>query len=280
MKHLLNLVILIFCFQTSISQEIIYSSKSDISYYCEEINSSNTYIESRCKLDIYYPENQNEFATVVWFHGGGLKAGNKSFPEKLKNQNIAVIAVNYRLYPNAKSPAYIEDAAAAVAWTINNIKEFGGDPELVFVSGHSAGGYLTSMVGLDKRWLKKHDLDANQLAGLIPLSGHTITHMTVREERGIPYTQPIIDDMAPAYHVRKDAPTLLLITGDRELEMKGRYEENAYLASMMKATGHEKTMLYELDGYGHSMEEPAFPLLLKMVRKITKEKKSSVNIVN
>lgn len=275
MKHWLSLLILFFGFLSGISQEITYSSELNIPYYSNKTDTSDGYIQSRCKLDIYFPANKNSFPTVIWFHGGGLKAGNKYLPEKLKAQGIAVIAVNYRLYPKAKSPSYIEDAAAAVAWTLNNIEAFGGDPELVFLSGHSAGGYLTSMVGLDKRWLKKHDLDANQLAGLIPLSGHTITHMTIREERGIPYTQAVIDELAPVFHVRKDAPPLLLITGDRNLEMKGRYEENAYLASMMKATGHEKTTLYELDGYGHSMEEPAFPLLLKMVKKITKEKKSS-----
>ena len=275
MKHWLSLLILFFGFLSGISQEITYSSELNIPYYSNKTDTSDRYIQSRCKLDIYFPANKNSFPTVIWFHGGGLKAGNKYLPEKLKAQGIAVIAVNYRLYPKAKSPSYIEDAAAAVAWTLNNIEAFGGDPELVFLSGHSAGGYLTSMVGLDKRWLKKHDLDANQLAGLIPFSGHTITHMTVREERGIPYTQAVIDELAPVFHVRKDAPPLLLITGDRNLEMKGRYEENAYLASMMKATGHEKTTLYELDGYGHSMEEPAFPLLLKMVKKITKEKKSS-----
>ncbi len=278
MKNLLILSAFILFFFNASSQETTYSSKFDISYYNDEINNSDAYIQSRCKLDIYYPENKDNFPTIVWFHGGGLKEGNKYIPEKLKNQSIAVVAVNYRLYPKVKSPSYLEDAAAAVAWTMKNIEAFGGDLDLVFVSGHSAGGYLTSMIGLDKRWLKKHELDANQLAGLIPLSGHTITHMTVREERGIPFTQPIIDKMAPAFHVRNDAPPLLLITGDRRLEMKGRYEENAYLASMMKATGHKATTLYELDGYGHSMEEPALPLILKMVNKITKEKRANQKV--
>ena len=154
-----------------------------------------------------------------------------------------------------------------------NIESFGGDPSLIFVSGHSAGGYLTSMVGLDKKWLKAHDIDANQIAGLIPLSGHTITHMTVRAERGIKDTQPIVDEFAPLYHVRKDAPPLLLITGDRRLEMLGRYEENAYLMRMMKVVGHNDTQLFELDGYGHGMTHPAFPLLIKEVQRIVAEKK-------
>jgi hypothetical protein len=79
------------------------------------------------------------------------------------------------------------------------------------------------MVGLDKRWLAAHDIDANKIAGLVPFSGHTITHFTVRAERGIDGKRPIVDDMAPLFHVRPDAPPMLLITGDRNLEMLGRY---------------------------------------------------------
>lgn len=124
-------------------------------------------------------------------------------------------------------------------------------------------------VGLDPQYLKVHGIDANRIAGLIPFSGHTITHMTVREERGIKGSQPIIDELAPLYHVRADAPPLLLITGDRELELLGRYEENAYLMRMMRVAGHRDTRLMELDGYGHGMTEPAFPLLITEIRRIS-----------
>ncbi len=111
------------------------------------------------------------------------------------------------------------------------------------------------------------------LPGLIPLSGQAIRHFTVRKERGIAETQPVIDELAPLYHVRADAPPLLLITGDREMELLGRYEENAYLARIMKIAGHTQTRLFELEGYGHTMTEPAFPLLLKEVLRIIEEKK-------
>ena len=229
------------------------------------------YMRERCRLDVYYPKDKKEFATVVWFHGGGLKGGNRSVPRALQNRGIAVVAVNYRLHPKVKAPAYIEDAAAAVVWTFKHIKNYGGSPRRIYVSGHSAGGYLTSMVGLDKRWLAAHDLDANAIAGLIPYRGHTITHFTVRAERGIDGKQPIVDALAPLFHVRKDAPPLLLITGDRELELLGRYEENAYLWRMMKVTGHPDTQLMELDGYNHGqMAEPAHPLLLRFIQRIEK----------
>ncbi len=255
-----------------------YETDSNIAYYPDD--GSNAYQQERCLLDVYYPKidatdsdasKQAAVPTVVWFHGGGLRGGNKSIPTQLKNQGIIVVAVNYRLFPKAKCPEYIEDAAAAVAWTFQNVARYGGSPDKIYVSGHSAGGYLTSMIGLDKSYLTKHDIDANRIAGLIPFSGHTITHFTPREEQGIPDTQPIIDRFAPLFHVRPDAPPLILITGDRELEMLGRYEENAYLARMMKVVKHPSTKLYELGGFDHGgMAEPAFTILLKYIRAAEK----------
>lgn len=249
-----------------------YQTTLEIPYYPESVYTGDEYIRERCVLDLYFPEDIQGFPTIVWFHGGGLTGGNKQIPDALKGKGIAVAGVNYRLYPRVKAPAYIEDAAAAVAWVFRHIEDFGGDPDLVFISGHSAGGYLTSMVGLDKRWLRKEGIDANRIAGLVPFSGHTITHFTVRRERGIEDTRPVVDDMAPLYHVRADAPPLLLITGDRELEMLGRYEENAYLMRMMKVVGHTDTRLFEMDGYGHGMTEPAFPLLIREVQRVMKTK--------
>ena len=272
MKRQFFLILFAGIFMLTNAQSTTYSTLENIPYYPESMADKDAYIQERCVLDIYYPKEIKEFSTVVWFHGGGLTGGRKFIPQELKEKKMAVVAVNYRLYPKIKAPVYIEDAAAAVAWVIKHIKEYGGNPDLVFVSGHSAGGYLTSMVGLDQRWLKKHDVDANQIAGLIPFSGHTITHFTVREERGIEGTQPIVDDLAPLFHVRKDAPPLLLITGDREKEMMGRYEENAYMMRMMKVVGHPDTELYEMDGYGHNMLTPAYPLLINEVRRITRLK--------
>jgi acetyl esterase/lipase len=258
---------IVFLLPLSVVQANDYKTIKDIPYYTGKV--TDAYQQERCKLDIYLPKKVKNFSTLVWFHGGGLTSGSKSFPAELLEKNIAIIAVNYRLSPRVKAPVYIEDAAAAVAWAFKNIQTYGGNPEHIFISGHSAGGYLTSMIGLDKKWLAAQNVDANKIAGLIPFSGHTITHFTVREERGIPGTQPIVDDLAPLFYVRADAPPLLLITGDRELEMLGRYEENAYLMRMMKVVGHKDTRLLELDGYGHNMASPAFPLLLEEIKRLT-----------
>lgn len=232
----------------------------------------NDYARERCELDVYFPEttdHEDGFPTVVWFHGGGLTEGDRFLPGGLMNQGIAVVIPSYRLHPNVTSPTYVEDAAAAVAWTMDNIESFGGDPDKIFVSGHSAGGYLASMVGMDKRWLAAHDKDPDTLAGLIPLSGHTITHFTIRRELGLEWTQGWIDDMAPQYHVRAGAPPILLITGDRDLELLGRYEENAYFWRMMQVVGHPDCEIFELEGFDHGGMIPgSLDLSVRFINRI------------
>lgn len=253
---------------TSFSQTT-YELKKNVSYYDTTTQASDAYLKERCKLDVYYPKDTMNVSTVVWFHGGGLENGEKHIPEGLLNKGVIVVTVNYRMHPKVKHPVYIEDAAAAVAWTFKNIKKYNGNRGKIFVTGHSAGGYLASMVGLDKGYLQKHDIDANAIAGLIPLSGHTITHFTIRREMGIEGTQPIVDKYAPLFHVRKDAPPMLLITGNRELELLGRYEEVAYMYRMLKVVEHPDVELMELDGYGHNMVYPAIPLVLNFVKEKT-----------
>lgn len=252
------------------AQETIYRTRNNIFYReGEEGEDLTEYMQERCRLDIYYPEGKTGFTTIVWFHGGGITSGQKFIPEQWKNRGLAVVAVNYRLSPKAKCPEYIDDAAAAVAWVFRHIEDIGGSRDRVVVSGHSAGGYLTSMIGLDPHYLKKYGIDSGQIAALIPFSGHTITHFTIRNERGIKGTQPVVDEFAPLYFVGPDAPPLHLITGDRELEMLGRYEENAYLWRMMKVAGHQQTFLYELDGFDHGgMAVPAYALTLKILKQM------------
>lgn len=268
--------LLIFLLLSIISIQIFgqdYKTITNIRYYDEKTNKSDVYINERCVLDVYIPTNIKNFPTVIWFHGGGITGGEKDIPEELKNKGVAVIGVNYRLSPKVKAPKYIEDAAAATAWVFKNIKNYGGSEELVFITGHSAGGYLALMVGLDKSYLNKYQIDANKLAGIIPFSGQMISHFTTRKEKGIEELDVRIDEMAPLHFIRADAPPLLLITGDREKELFGRYEENAYMWRMMKLKGHKETVLYELDGFDHGgMAHPAFPLLLNEIKRVEKLK--------
>jgi acetyl esterase/lipase len=273
MNNTLQLFIVLF-FALHISglnaQKQEYILEENLSYYDGSIDN---YQKERCKIDIYYPKNSENFPTVVWLHGGGLKGGNKSIPVQLQEKGIAVIAVNYRLYPKVKTPVFIEDAAAAVAWTFKNIESYGGDPSKIIVSGSSAGGYLTMMVGLDKSYLKKHQIDANDIFALLPLTGHAITHFTVRSENGVSKKQPIVDRYAPLYHVRADAPPIVLYTGDPELEMLGRAEENAYMMRMLKVAGHQNVKHIILNGYGHGISVPALPLVVKEINKLISNEK-------
>lgn len=250
-----------------------YNTEKNLAYYSDSINKKDIYISSQCTLDIYYPEGGKNFATVVWFHGGGLTGGEKEIPEALMNKGFAVVGVEYRLSPKVSAKDCIKDAAAAVAWVFQHIESYGGNAELIFISGHSAGGYLGMMITLNKQYLSAYGIDANNIAALIPFSGQAITHFTIRQEQGIKNTQPTIDEFAPLYFIRPDAPPMLLITGDRELELLGRYEENAYLMRMMKLAGNEQTILYELQGFNHgNMPVPAFPLLLQKIAEICRMK--------
>lgn len=223
---------------------------------------------SRCRLDLHHPAAKvlPGFATVVWFHGGGLTGGKREIPKQLQNRGFAVAGAGYRLAPAVEARECIADAAAAVAWVVRNIADYGGDPARVFVSGHSAGGYLASMVGIDERWLAAEGIDFRMLAGVIPYSGHSITHFTIRAERGIPDTRPVIDEFAPLYHVRKDAPPFLLLTGDRDQEMLGRFEETAYFWRMLQVAGHHDVQLVEIKHRDHNgMVAPGHACLIEFI---------------
>ncbi len=235
-----------------------YRTDADLSDYAKE----------RCRLDIVHPVGGRDLPTVIWFHGGGLTQGERQIPDAFRGKNMVLVGPTYRLSPQVKVAAIIDDAAAAVAWTCKNIEQYGGSPRKIYLTGHSAGGYLSLMVALDKKKLGDHGIDANQLAGVAPYSAQTITHFVARGERGIPDTKPVVDEFSPLFHVRKDAPPMLLITGDREREMLGRYEENAYLRRMMKVVGQGQTTLHELPGADHGgMVGPAHPIFLGWLQK-------------
>lgn len=231
-----------------------YQHEEAIPYQSAEVIAASNYAQSQCLLDLYVPTGVKGFPTVVYYHGGGLRNGKRSIPSELKNRGWAIVGVGYRLHPKVQHPVYIEDAAAALAWTFKNIAARGGDPEKIFVTGISAGGYLTSMIGLDKSYLAKHDIDANRIAALIPVTGQMITHQTVRVEQGIEPSRfrPTIDRFGPLYHVRKDAPPTYCITGGWETDMLMRAEENLYFVSMMKLVGHTQIEHFVIEDADHA----------------------------
>lgn len=225
---------------------------------------------NRCVMDIYHPSDMVEkLPVVVWFHGGGLTSGHWNVPDELKTGEYVVVAPGYRLLPEVDLSDCIDDAAKATAWVMDSISKYGGDPDKIFVSGHSAGGYLTSMIGLDRKWFRKYGKDADSLKGLVPFSGQVITHFAYREKKGLSPLTPMVDEYAPLYHVRKDAPPYIIITGDAESELFGRIEENAYMWRMMKLVGHPHVEIYKLDGYNHGdMAHPAHHILKNTIKTL------------
>lgn len=218
------------------------------------------YEQTRCKLDVYLPKQGKNFATLVWFHGGGLKTGDKrksredsvqteAISRSLAKGGIAVVSVNYRLSPKATFPAYIEDAAAAVAWARNHIAEHGGDAKKLFIGGHSAGGYLTLMLGMDTHYLIAVGLNPTDIAGLIPVSGQVMTHYTVLGERGLGRFNVMADNAAPVHFVRAETPPFLVLYADHD--MAARAEENAYFVALMKGAGNKSITGHMIENRTH-----------------------------
>ena len=207
------------------------------------------YERERCRLDVYLPQGKKDFPTLVWFHGGGLKAGDKSSLQSgdsvksesiafsLAENGIAVVVPNYRLSPKATYPAYIQDAAAAVLWAKQQMPKHGGNSKALFVGGHSAGGYLTLMLAMDVHYLKDIGIAPKDIAGIIPVSGQTMTHYTVREERGIGKHTITADEAAPVHFIRADTPPSLVMYADND--MAARAEENMYFVELMKDAGNK-----------------------------------------
>lgn len=270
MRHIILLFISVWIWQIGAAQDIAYTTVNDISYV--EAGATE-YQRTQCKLDIHYPVSGEAKPILLWFHGGGLTGGKKEIPDFLREKGLVVVGVEYRFAPNVKVEDIIRDAAKATSFIIKNASTYHGDTTKIFISGHSAGGYLALMLALNKTYLGKEGIDADRLSGIIPFSGQAITHFTARKEQGIEDKQPIIDELAPLYWIRKDAPPIVLLTGDRELEMLGRYEENAYLKRMLSLVGHKNNKLLEFQGYGHDMVYPGLPILLQEIKRLLKEKR-------
>jgi acetyl esterase/lipase len=224
----------------------------DLHYHsAAELAAGDDYMRSQCRLDLKCPDGTTGWPVVLWFHGGGLEGGARHYP-KLPEE-IAVIAVGYRLHPHVGVPVFIEDAAAAAAWAIRSIAHYGGDTNSIFVAGHSAGGYLAAMVGLDPRWLAVRGVDHRGIAGIIPVSGQVSTHFNVKKWLGDtgPQYRPLVDAYAPLYHVKGELPPICLITGGRAIEWKGRVEENELLAACMRHSGNRLVEFHEMGGLDH-----------------------------
>lgn len=252
-----NFIALLLPLCATVACGLEFETRKAISYHPEEVLAKEgDYARERCLLDLKWPVGVSNFATVVNFHGGGLEHGARSMPpwpqEARDKDPVAFVAGGYRLITNATPAQAISDAAAVVAWTLKNISRYGGDPKKVFVTGVSAGGYLSAMVGMDGRWLAPHGFKPTDLAGIAPLTGQMTKHFNVRKI-GFKDTDaqfmPKIDEWAPLYYASaKSLPPSCFLTGGRDIEWKARVEENELLAASIKACGHSNCEFHETEG--------------------------------
>lgn len=250
--------------------------------YKDDVVSLTPYEQERCKLDFTVPAGAKGFATYVWFYGGGLKNGGRDLRseycaeirESLAQGGVAVVTPDYRLSPKVKYPAYVDDAAAAFAWTVKHIAEHGGDPRKVFIGGHSAGATLALLVGMDANRLKPHGLTLGSVAGIAQVSGQVLTHYTIREERGQSRYAITCDEAAPAFHIRKALPPILTIYAQND--MLSRAEENMFFVTTLKAAGHTENYSLRVDdrdhaSVGHGLRNLADPARLAILNFIAKQ---------
>jgi acetyl esterase/lipase len=225
-----------------------------ISYYdAAVLEKADDYQKSQCVLDIAAPKDGKDLPVLVWFHGGGLTAGTKEIPKLLLNKPVVLVGVGYRLAPKVTFPAFLEDGAAAVAWTFKNIEQYNGSPKKIFIGGCSAGGYISGMLGLDPRWLKPYQIERSQIAGLCLLTGQMTTHFHVRKLLNYPQPEylPAIDENAPMFYLSKDAPPVICEVGEKALDMPARAEENEFMIASLRAMKHPHIEFYENKGYNH-----------------------------
>ena len=192
----------------------------------------------RQKLDIYLPKDRKARAVIVFFHGGGWTSGNKTLYPLLARaftgRGYAVVVPNYRLYPQARFPDFVEDAALAIKWVQDNRAQFGGVP--MFLMGHSAGAHIGALLTLDARYLRAHGIEPSIIRGFIGVSGPYSLN---------PAKWPIVRDIfAPASPpeaarpiklVQGPAAPMLLLHG--ALDRIAKPENSSRFADVLKSAG-------------------------------------------
>ncbi|KPX43742.1 Esterase/lipase/thioesterase protein [Pseudomonas savastanoi pv. glycinea] len=178
--------------------------------------------DPRNTLDVYTPQTKPANApVVVFFYGGSWNTGSKAnyafVGEALAARGMVVVIADYRLYPQVRYPSFLEDSAKALAWAHKHAKTYGGDPDRLYVMGHSAGAYNAAMLALDPRWLTREGLSPSILSGWIGLAGPydflPIENADVKPVFFFPDSPP---DSQPINHVSSSAPPALLMASNTD----------------------------------------------------------------
>lgn len=149
-------------------------------------------------LDVYAPKSGAGRPILVWVHGGGWRKGDKDNvglkPRVFADQGFVFVSVNYRLVPAVTYKEQADDVARGIAWARAHAKDYGGDPERIYLLGHSAGAQLVALVGIDDRFLKAAGVPLSTLKGVIPLDGAAYD-VPRRIEQGGPKEQPSFEQV-------------------------------------------------------------------------------------
>ncbi|TZF87151.1 alpha/beta hydrolase [Cognatilysobacter lacus] len=204
-------------------------------------------------LDVYRPHDADGRApVVVFFYGGGWTRGERAqyrfVGRRLAEGGVLTIVADYRTWPRAGFPAFVDDAAQAVAWANQHASQYGGDPSRVFVAGHSAGAQIAALVGADARYLAPYGLKPHDLAGVIGLSGPY--DFVVGTKYAAIFGAPSQWPAAQAVNaVDGDEPPFLLVhaTGDRVVDPADSQE----MADRLRKAGVRADLLM-VPGGGHT----------------------------
>jgi acetyl esterase/lipase len=178
------------------------------------LTTESAYAEGpRHGIDIYRPRGPGRYPLVVFFYGGGWEEGDRAMYRfvgaALAAAGFCVTIPDYRVFPEVRFPAFVEDGARAVRWSVDQAAGFGGDASRTVLMGHSAGAHIAAMLALDPQWLAAAGVDRHRIAGLVGLAGpydftpNTPAHRSIfgqPSER--PRTQPISfagPDSPPAF---------------------------------------------------------------------------------
>lgn len=205
--------------------------------------------DPRQKLDVYTPLNLIGTAPVVVFlYGGNWNSGDRNdyqfVGEALASRGMVAVLADYRLFPHVRYPVFLEDSAHAVAWTLQEVQRYGGDPRRVFLMGHSAGAYNAAMVALDPRWLVLYDLTPASLRGWIGLAGpYDFIPIQNKETRPVFFYPDTPPESQPINHVSSSAPPALLIASNKDVWVDPTGNTGA-LTRKLRAAGVAVTEVY------------------------------------
>lgn len=205
-------------------------------------------------LDLYLPENDSA-DVLIYFHGGGLAAGDKVCGvkfDRLVDAGKIVISANYRMYPTAVYPEFLRDAAAVVDWAKKNLGSY-KNVQKIFIGGSSAGAYISAMLAYDPKYLGVYRIKPTDINGYIIDSAQMTTHFNVLRERGINTKRILVDEAAPVYHINENTqfPNALLLYADND--MPCRLEQNRMFlkTAEMFECPKEKIQHRLMEGFQH-----------------------------